>query len=121
MNTRLIPKEKWKLFFDGVSRSKELETKEAEIEVVGLDLGDQIAAEWVPIFGLVYESRGDVLEVSLEGYTHRIHHPRQIFLDRDGLQLASILVTDSDELRHLIRLRRPLSLPGLKQLVPSYQ
>ena len=110
MTTRKIEKQEWKTFFDGVSKTGGLDAKCAEIEVVGLNLGDHIAAEWVPMFGVVYDPDGDVLEVALEGLDHMIHRPKTIHVDESAAGLLSISVTDEDDMQHIIRLRDPLLL-----------
>lgn len=116
MNTRQIPKGKWKNFFDGIASARQLASQDAEVEVLGLNLGDQIAAEWIPIVGLTYENKSDTLEVGLEGYTHRISHPAQVFVEEQGTALSSVLAIDAEGLQHIIRLRAPLQLPRLKPL-----
>lgn len=110
MNTRHIKKEEWKSFFDAVSKTGGLDQKSAEIEVISLNLGDQIAAEWVPMLGIVYEPRSNILEVGLEGLNHMIHRPKTIHVEERGVELLSINVTDEDEVQHIIRLRDPLVL-----------
>jgi Family of unknown function (DUF5335) len=65
MNTRKLDKREWHPFLDGIS--KVLEAKEAEVEVASLALGDQIEAEWLPLYGLAYDPKDDVVEVALEG------------------------------------------------------
>lgn len=112
MTTRKIEKQDWKTFFDGVSKVGGLDSKCAEIEVLGLNLGDHIAAEWVPMFGVVYNPAGDVLEIGLEGLDHMIHRPKTIHVDESGAGLHSISVIDEDDLQHIIRLRDPLLLPA---------
>lgn len=112
MTTRKIEKEQWKPFFDGVSKIGGLDSKCAEIEVLGLSLGDHIAAEWVPMFGVVYNPREDMLEIALEGLGHLIHKPNMIFVEESTAGLLSISVTDEDDIQHIIRLRDPLLLPG---------
>lgn len=110
MTTRKIEKEEWKAFFDGISKSGGLNQKRAEIEVIGLNIGDQIAAEWVPLLGISYNSRNDMLELGLEGLNHLIHRPKMIFVDELGTGLLSISVTDEDDAQHIVRLRDPLLL-----------
>src|SRR6202521_3997578 len=75
MTVHKLEKEQWRSFFDRVSKG--LKGKQAEIEIASLDLGDQVAAEWLPLFGIVYEPKSDVLEVALEGVDHMIHKPRE--------------------------------------------
>ncbi|MGV8899611.1 MAG: DUF5335 family protein [Burkholderiaceae bacterium] len=112
MTTRKIEKAEWKTFFDSVSKVGGLDSKCAEIEVLGLSLGDHIAAEWVPMFGVTYNPRGDMLEIALEGLDHLIHKPQMIFVEENTAGLLSISVTDEDDIQHIIRLRDPLLLPG---------
>lgn len=103
-----LEKPAWHAYFDNVS--KMLEGKCAEIEVDSLAIGSQIEAEWVPLFGLVYEPRSDTIEVLLEGIGHLIHKPKEVFIDQQGNQLTSLEVIDSDDLRHIVKLRGPLLL-----------
>ena len=112
MTTREIKKEEWKPFFDHLSKKGGLEKKQAEVDVISLNLGDQLAAEWVPMFGIVYEPRTGILEIMLEGLTHMIHHPRTIYVEEKQLELISIDVTDDNNIQHVIRLRDPLPLPS---------
>jgi hypothetical protein len=39
--------------------------------ICGLALGDQIAANWLPLLGITYEPKDDLLEIALEGLDHR--------------------------------------------------
>lgn len=103
-----LEKPAWHAYFDNVS--KQLEGKCAEIEVDSLAIGSQIEAEWVPLFGLVYEPRSDTIEVLLEGLGHLIHKPKEVFIDQQVNQLTSLEVIDSDDLHHVIKLRDPLLL-----------
>jgi hypothetical protein len=60
MTIRKLDRREWKSYFDRIS--KELEAEEAEIEVVSLGLGDQIEAEWLPLLGISYDPKEDVLD-----------------------------------------------------------
>jgi hypothetical protein len=103
-----MPRSEWRPFFDRVS--KELARKQAEIEVASLDLGDQIAAEWVPMIGITYDSHDDLLDVALDRASHLIRHPRQVLVDQGPTGLASVAVVDEEGTRHVVRLREPLKL-----------
>ncbi len=88
MAIRRLEKDEWQAYLDRIS--KRLAGMRAEIEVAALNLGDQIAAEWVPIFGIVYDSKDDVLEIALDGLDHLISKPKEIYVDESfETELAS--------------------------------
>ncbi len=108
--SRKIPRAEWQVYFDRLA--KILEAKEAELEVASLDLGAQIAAEWVPLIGIVYDPKGDLLEVALEDFDHLIGQPQEIWVDEDDLLLVGLEVIDAEGTQHILRLRTPLMLPS---------
>jgi hypothetical protein len=110
MTIRKLDKPQWRPFFDGVS--KLLEGKRAEIEVASLLLGDQIEAEWLPLMGIAYDPKDDLVEVALEGLDHLIHHPREIYVDDDVGGLLAIEIVTTDDVREIVKLRDPLLLPA---------
>jgi hypothetical protein len=81
-----VPPAEWRTFFDRMSKA--LLGKWAEIEVASLELGDQIVAEWVPLLGITYDSRDDLVDV------------------------ASVAVIDQDGARQVVKLKEPLMLPA---------
>ncbi len=107
--TRNVPRSEWRTFFDSMSNA--LLGKRAEIEVASLDLGDQIVAEWIPLVGITYDSRDDVLDVALDRSDHLIPHPREIVVEEAGAGLASVAVVDGNGARQIIRLKEPVKLP----------
>ena len=110
MTVRKLDKTQWRPFFDGFS--KLLEGKRAEIEVASLSLGDQVEAEWLPLIGIAYDPKDDLVEVALEGLDHLIHHPREIYVDDDVGGLVAIEVVTTDDEREILKLRDPLMLPA---------
>jgi hypothetical protein len=110
-----VPKEGWRGFFDLMSKA--LLGKRVEIEVASLDLGDQIVAEWVPLIGITYDSRDDLLDV---GYdvgvvdlgNRLIRRPQQIDVEEGPAGLLSVAVVDAEGVRHILRLKDPLMLPA---------
>jgi hypothetical protein len=110
MPLRELPKAQWQAFLD--QASKALGAQRVTVEVTGLALGDQIAADQVGLLGMSYEPRGDTLTVFLEGLEHRIAHPRSIHVDHDLEMLHSLEAVDSNGDRHIIQLREPLALPA---------
>jgi hypothetical protein len=106
---RNLPKDEWRGFFDRMS--KPLLGKLAEIEVAALDLGDQVVAEWVPLIGITYDSKDDLLDVALDRANRLIRHPQEILVEEADAGLASVAVLDADGARHVVRLKEPLALP----------
>src|SRR6266481_6563974 len=88
MTIRKLERSEWRPFLDIVS--KLLETKEAEIEVASLELGDQIEAEWLPLLGIAYDPKDDVLEIALDGVDHLIPGPQEIYVDIGPTGLAKL-------------------------------
>jgi hypothetical protein len=104
-----LEKASWQPYFNNVS--KILGGKEAEVEISSLNIGDQIEAEWLPLLGLVYDPKNDLVEVLMEGLDHLIHKPSEIHIDHDAVRLVSMEVVDGDGVRQIIKLRDPLMLP----------
>src|SRR5262245_4656392 len=96
-----VPQSEWRPFFGRVSKG--LLGKRAEVEVASLDLGDQIMAEWVPMLGITYDSRDDLLDVALDRANHLIRHPREILVEEAPTGLASVAVIDEDGTRRVVR------------------
>ncbi len=108
---RTVPRGQWEAFFERVSRG--LAGTRAEIEVASLDLGDQIATDWLPMVGVTYDPNDDLLDVALEGIDHLIRHPREILVREDAAGLESIAVLDEGGTTQIVTLKRRLTLPAV--------
>jgi hypothetical protein len=109
MTIRKLDKRHWHTFFDGVS--KLLEGKQAEIEVASLALGDQVEADWLPLLGIAYDPKDDLVEVALEGLDHLIPSPREIYVENGIEGLSSLEILDAEGNRQIVKLREELALP----------
>ena len=109
MSVHQLQKNEWQAYCDRMSKG--LEGKRAQIEVTALPLGDQIAAKWVPIIGITYDPKDDILEVALEGLDHLIHKPRSLTVDESDVGVASLEIIDGDGLKQIVKLMEPLMLP----------
>jgi hypothetical protein len=109
MTIRKLEKAEWQPYFDSVS--KLLEAKEAEIEVASLGVGDQVQAEWLPLIGVAYDPKDDLVEVALEGLDHMIRRPREIHVEEDRGTLASIEIVADDGIKQIVKLKDQLLLP----------
>nr|WP_314544053.1 DUF5335 domain-containing protein [uncultured Massilia sp.] len=109
MATVKLDKGVWQSYFDGMS--KMVVGKQTEIEVASLAIGVQLEAKWIPLLGMTYDPKNDLLEVLLDGLDHLIRHPRDIYIDQGPTGLTSMEVVDADDVRQIIRLRDPIMLP----------
>ena len=105
-----IDKSGWRAALDTLSKS--LSGKQAEIEIAALSLGDQIAAEWVPIIGIAYDPKDDIVEVALEGLDHIISRPRELHFQQQGGLVSALEIVDADGVRNIVKFREPLMLPA---------
>jgi hypothetical protein len=108
MTTHKLDKTQWRTFFDRFSEI--LEGRQAEIEVASLSLGDQVEAEWLPLHGITYDPKDDVVEVALEGLDHMIRKPREIFLEDWTGGVMALEIVDADGTKQIVKLREPLML-----------
>ena len=114
MTVHKLEKTQWRSFFDRVSKG--LGGKRAEIEVASLKLGDQAEAEWLPLLGLTYDPKDDLIEVALDGLDHMIRKPREVYVDDNGaLGLASLDIIDAEGTQQILKLKDPLMLPPPRQ------
>jgi hypothetical protein len=112
MATRKLDKKEWKTFFDRIS--KILEGKQVEIEVASLDLGDQVQAEWLPLYGIAYDPKDGLVEVILEGLDHMIAKPREIYVEDGTAGLESVEIIDAEGIKQIVKLRDELVPPALR-------
>jgi len=108
-STRTIPKTEWRAFFERMSQA--LLGQRAEIEVASLELGNNIVAEWIPMIGITYDSRDDLLDVALDGTNHLIRYPKEIVVEEEGGALKRVAVVDGEGTRQIVHLRAPVMLP----------
>ncbi|MEA3003179.1 MAG: hypothetical protein QOH81_1967 [Sphingomonadales bacterium] len=117
MSVQQIDKSAWPGFFDIFTKS--LAGKTAEIEVASLELGDQIEAGWVPLIGITYDHKDDLVEIALEGVDHMILSPREVYVDYGVGGLISLEVVDAEGVQQIVKLKDPLALPAPDQAVSA--
>ncbi len=100
----------WRPYLDELS--KKLSGEEAEVRVSGLKLGSQVEAEWLPLRGVTYDHKDDILMISLEGLEHIIHNPKSVYVEGANGMLTSLEAVDPDGVKCVLLLRRPLALPA---------
>ena len=114
-----IPREAWRRYFEELTDV--LGTVEGTVEVIGRDVGDQIADERQVLTDITYDDRDDALIVGLEApdsdvdrVEHVIEHPQRVLVatgEPPPLELT-FDVEDGEQHQWLIHLERPPALPG---------
>ena len=110
MSTRALARADWRRYCDGVSKATV--GRRVELDVASMELGDHVEARWLPLLGLVFDARGDVLEVALDGVGHSIVSPRKVLLEETERGLVAIEVVGADETVETLRFREPLLFTG---------
>jgi hypothetical protein len=110
MTTTKLDNAEWRSFFNVVSEV--LRGKRAEIEVDSLALGSQIEAKWLPLLGIFYDPKNDLVGIALEGHDHMVRGPREIYYDVDSGGLITLEIIDAEGVQQIVRLREPLMLPS---------
>jgi hypothetical protein len=105
-----LAKARWQAYFDRLGAA--VRATRVEIEVTGLGLGHQIEAEWIPLIGLSYDPRGDVLAVIAEGVEHLIRYPKQIHVDQELDWVNSIEAIDAEGTHHIVLFKEVFQLPA---------
>jgi hypothetical protein len=109
MTLRKIDRSEWHGYCDAIS--KLLIGKVAEVEVAALSLGDQIEVEWLPLLGITYDPKNNLIEVALDEVDHLIHDPREFYVEEGPLGIDAIEIVDGGDERQIIKLQDPLALP----------
>lgn len=110
MTNRVLARSQWHFYFDRVSKA--LAGKSAQIEVTGLQIGDQIVSKGTRLLGITYDPKDDLLEITVEGLDHLIRSPRGISVEEGPQGLKSMEVVDSEDRRQIVLLAEPLRLPA---------
>ena len=110
MSIRKVSRSDWFSFCEYTSAA--MTGKHAEVELASRRLGSQVVAHGLPLLGIVYDRRSDVLEIVLEGLDHMVHRPREIYVDEPPFGPVSIGVTDAGGALQIITLRDPPMLPA---------
>ena len=111
--TQMLDAERWLEYFESLGPA--LDGLLATIEIIDERIGDQVEAERLPLQTIGYDPNDNVLEIALGGrglrypvlLRHFISRPQSISIEESGRAPSSILVTDADGQRTLIRLLEP--------------
>jgi hypothetical protein len=108
MSIKQLEKADWASYFDAFSKklNREHRTDYAEIRVFSQEDGAQPETSWLPLAGITYDRKGDLLEVLVENMDHLVYHPKEIYVDEmEDKVLSSLEVVREDGTIEVIELR----------------
>jgi len=100
MNNLNLPRKEWKDYCD--RSSKKLSGKNIRVEVISIGLGDQILAKSLPLLGITYDPKDDVLEIAMNGLDHLIVKPTEILVVEENGVPSSLEIIDSEGQRQIL-------------------
>jgi hypothetical protein len=111
MATLDLERSRWRGYFDDMAQVTR--GSQVYVETSAEEFGDQVESRWLPLNGITYDPKDDVLDVITDAVDHMIHHPSAISIDYDTAGIHNLCVTDREGHRQLIRMKEPMPLPGL--------
>lgn len=111
MAIKQIQNGEWAAYFDAFSKGliQGRRTDYAEIRVFSPEMGAQLETAWMPLTGITYDGRGDLIEVTVgnggEHMDHRIYHPVEIYVDEGEGILCSMEVVRGDGTKEIVEFR----------------
>ncbi len=107
MSVRKLEKEAWEAFFDRFSREmiRNKRVDYAEIQVLSPEIGTQPETKWLPLIGITYDPKDDLLEIAVENLDHLIYHPVEIYVDEQDGRINSLSITQKNGRKEIVELR----------------
>ena len=109
MTIRRLQRDDWSGFCAHVTRG--FPGKRVDIEVASLQIGFQPEARRLPLIGISYDPKSDVLELVLGELEHLIRAPREFYVDEEPFGITSLQIIDAEGVHQILTLRDPLMLP----------
>jgi hypothetical protein len=108
MTVRQLARDDWHPFLEELTRT--VRGRQTRVEIGSADLGGQRLVENVPLLGLSYDTRGDMIEIEFEAIGHRVTAPTALFVDQMPNGVTGIEILGGDDVRTILRLKEPLLL-----------
>jgi hypothetical protein len=108
MPIKKLSKSEWSKYFDNMAKT--IGSKNIEIDVAGLLFGNQVEVSSLPLNGITYDPKNDILEIATESVDHLIRHPKEIHTDYGIDGLHSIEVIDGDNNHQIIKFTEAIKI-----------
>jgi hypothetical protein len=110
--TKQLPADRMQEIFDGFSRRflKNDPSTVVDVELIGVNLGDQTQGQGVHLLGISYEPRTRALEVELESAGLRAYRPKEVWaIEEDDGFIRALAIVRDDDTKEIMRVRRQAS------------
>jgi hypothetical protein len=114
MTIRRLERSEWSGFCIRASRG--FLGKHVEILVISAQIGFQSEARRLPLLGIAYDPKNDVLQLLLGELDHLIRAPCELYVDEEPLGTVNLQIIDAEDVRQIVTLRDPLMLAGPQAL-----
>lgn len=115
MAIRRLERNEWRGFC--IRASRYFLGKQVEIEVLSMEIGAQLEARRLPLIGLEYDAKNDVLELLAGELDHLVRAPRELYVDEGEIDVVTLQIVDADGVRQIVTMRDPLMLPDPRYLL----
>jgi len=112
MTIRRLERSDWMGFCAYASRG--LVGRQTNIEVGSRKVGVQLEAHHLPLFGMTYDPKDDVLQLFVGNLRHRIWGLREFYVDDSRLGLVRLEIIAADGAREIVTMRELLLLQDLR-------
>ncbi len=109
LETRELPHEQWRKYFDDFSR--DLDGLAATVEVAGRDIGAQTEANRLLLTGITYDDGDDIVVIGLdaqgglvEELEHIVYQPKKIYVASEEGGTTTLDIEDAEGHQTLVRL-----------------
>ena len=99
-----------KRFLDRVASS--LVGAQTEVEITGLDVGDQVQQRWTVLTGVSFDETNDVIVINTPSHSHNIRRPIDVHTTWRAGCVEQLIFSDPDGHRYFVKFRQPLVLPA---------
>lgn len=108
MATRTLERTDWQSYFDRMGGT--LEGKLTSVEITSTKLGDQWAVRRLPLSGITYDPKNDLIELDMKGVDHLVRHPQAVTVEEQAGGIASMEIVSEDGIREIVTFHDPLML-----------
>jgi hypothetical protein len=110
--TKQLSPDRMQEYFDGFSKRflRKGSTAVVDVEVLGIEIGDQVESEGERLIGITYEPRTRALEVELESAGLRAYRPKEVWaIEEDDGFIQALEIVRDDDTKEIVRVRRQVT------------